>query len=64
METQIKVFTSDQEGIYLRDYFAAKAMQGLLSSIEDTGSLTINLYSELSYKIADEMIKVRENKQP
>jgi hypothetical protein len=47
-------------GMTLRDYFAAKAMQGILSgythgSIPPTESLT-----PASYKIADAMLKTRE----
>jgi hypothetical protein len=47
-------------GMTLRDYFAAKAMQGILSgythgSIPPTESLT-----PASYKIADAMLKERE----
>ena len=49
-------------GMTLRDYFAAKAMQGILSgythgSIPPTESLT-----PASYKIADAMLKERESK--
>ena len=48
-------------GMTLRDYFAAKAMQGILSgythgSIPPTESLT-----PASYKIADAMLKARES---
>ena len=50
-----------QFGMTLRDYFAAKAMQGILSgythgSIPPTESLT-----PASYKIADAMLKARES---
>ena len=42
----------------LRDYFAAKAMQGILTDPEITmGALEI---SELSYVYADAMLKARE----
>ena len=49
------------EGMTLRDYFAAKAMQGILSgythgSIPPTESLT-----PASYKIADAMLKARDD---
>jgi hypothetical protein len=48
------------KGMTLRDYFAAKAMQGILSGythgvIPPTESLT-----PASYKIADAMMKARE----
>ena len=48
-------------GMNLRDYFAAKAMQGLLSSANFSAEF-INeghIFSA-SYKIADAMIKERE----
>ena len=49
----------NEHGMTLRDYFAAKAMQGILSgythgSIPPTESLT-----SASYKIADAMLKAR-----
>jgi hypothetical protein len=47
------------KGMTLRDYFAAKAMQGLLAA--DTG---FTMYSaqiaEISYAQADAMLKARE----
>ena len=53
--------TPYKSGMTLRDYFAAKAMQGILSgythgSIPPTESLT-----PASYKIADAMLKARES---
>ena len=58
------VYTQENEkfnGMTLRDYFAAKAMQGILSgythgSIPPTESLT-----PASYKIADAMLKARDD---
>ena len=46
-----------QEGMTLRDYFAAKAMQPLIVSftVQD-----INWTAQQAYKIADAMLKVRE----
>jgi hypothetical protein len=41
----------------LRDYFAAKAMQGLLAGTK-TGSATV--LATDSYKMADAMLKARE----
>lgn len=54
------------QGMTLRDYFAAKAMQGIISTYNSP--LTIkqqnishpNELSQLSYSIADEMLKQRE----
>ena len=46
-----------QEGMTLRDYFAAKAMQPLIVSftVQD-----INWTAQQAYKIADAMLKARQ----
>ena len=44
------------DGMTLRDYFAAKAMQTLLSV--EGGTLAKD--AEMSYKMADEMLKARD----
>ena len=49
-------------GLTLRDYFAAKAIQGMLSG-PDALSRAANyrhVYAERAYQIADEMILARE----
>lgn len=46
-------------GMALRDYFAAKALEGLLASWDQRG---INEFSEVAsdaYKLADAMLKAR-----
>lgn len=53
-------------GMTLRDYFAAKAMQGYIStfSSEDPCCNVDDLkedISEMSYKVADAMLKERES---
>lgn len=49
---------AEHRGMDLRDYFAAKAMQGFAADPEiDAGSLEV---AELAYKWADAMMKVRE----
>jgi hypothetical protein len=49
----------DPTGMTLRDYFAAKAMQGLLAA--DTGFTMYSVQiSELAYKQADAMLEARE----
>ena len=48
-------------GMTLRDYFAAKAMQGVMSGCATRGE--VFMYSDLaglSYEIADAMLKARE----
>lgn len=48
------------EGMTLRDYFAAKAMQGALANPEVKESAGAR--SEWAYEIADAMLKAREDK--
>ena len=53
--------TNAQEGMKLRDYFAAKAMQGAISGCSTRGEVV--MYSDLaglSYEVADAMMKARE----
>lgn len=54
----------NNEGMELRDYFAAKAMQGILATDPEDqdhkdGLLAIAI---VSYKMADAMMKEREQK--
>ena len=44
-------------GMTLRDYFAAKALQGILTDAEIL--MSISEIAELAYKYADEMMKAR-----
>ena len=49
--------------IELRDYFAAKAMQGICAGRDEAGVLIHHGYEWIaseSYKIADAMMKARE----
>jgi hypothetical protein len=52
------------EGMTLRDYFAAKAMQGLIASPRTpsgtVGDVTSDLVANLSYAVADAMLKARQ----
>jgi hypothetical protein len=52
-------------GISMRDYFAAKAMQALITKShgEDTtgGSKGVPLVAKYAYDYADEMLKARES---
>ena len=50
----------DHQGMDLRDYFAAKAMQALLSSPNCDKEVNASLICAYSYTFADEMIKARE----
>ncbi|HCF8963045.1 hypothetical protein [Klebsiella quasipneumoniae] len=57
--------TQGYEGLTLRDYFAAKAMQGWLASYPESNQHPVathheNMVAELSYLMADAMLKARE----
>jgi len=62
------VYIEDQDtnsrGMTLRDYFAAKAMQSILSSDKYVGLIGVNRYeqrtAEDAYKMADAIMKARE----
>lgn len=45
------------EGMTLRDYFAAKAMQGFFA---ESSTMSIKDIAEWSYKMADAMLKERD----
>ena len=50
-------------GMTLRDYFAAKALQGILASSTEWSDVSWNackLMAKDSFNIADEMMKARE----
>ena len=54
-------FETHHDGMTLRDYFAAKAMQGAISGCSSKGEVI--MYSDLaglSYEVADAMLKARE----
>jgi hypothetical protein len=53
-----KKFGTDR-GMTLRDYFAAKAMTGLLTA-EIVGEYSNEHVAEIAYRIADAMLKARE----
>ena len=47
------------QGMTLRDYFAAQAMQGLVSQL-NLYHVSVDEVAELSYRQADAMLKERE----
>ena len=53
----------EMEGMTLRDYFAAKAMQGMLTDIlkYSTGLNWVEKLANESYAIADAMLKARQS---
>jgi hypothetical protein len=48
-----------QEGMTLRDYFAAMAMQGFCV-VDNIHFVDLNLIAEKSYSMADAMLKARD----
>jgi hypothetical protein len=56
--------TSSWEGMSLRDYFAAKAMQACLEGVSDNGRLLtrqhMSFYAESFYAMADAMLEARK----
>ena len=50
----------EQSGMTLRDYFAAKAMQGNLASMVEGQEFDPSMGAEWAYKVADAMLKARE----
>jgi hypothetical protein len=55
----MKAFPGNRfEGMELRDYFAAKAMQGYMNKQLPNG-FDEDVISEMSYKIADAMMEAR-----
>ena len=54
------------EGMTLRDYFAAKAMQGILAHLENHMERFLDLHDEdiakFAYRQADAMLEARGNK--
>jgi hypothetical protein len=47
-------------GMTLRDYFAAKAMQGFAAMDDVDGFSSVEEMAKMSYKWADAMMKVRQ----
>jgi hypothetical protein len=50
----------NQDGMTLRDYFAAQAMQGLLARIGNDKMNVHDVLAQRTYQIADAMLKARE----
>ena len=56
---QKEPLTSDSAGMTLRDYFAAKAMQDVLSW-ESLGKDDFDAAASIAYKQADAMLRARQ----
>jgi hypothetical protein len=48
------------DGMTLRDYFAAKAMHGILRNNQGNRGWSDDMCAEAAYEIADAMLKARE----
>ena len=51
---------TNQQGMNLRDYFAAKAMQGNIAASESGGYIDLNIAAKWAYEMADAMMEARE----
>lgn len=49
-----------EQSMTLRDYFAAKAMQGFAAMSDVDGFSSVEEMAKMSYKWADAMLKVRQ----
>lgn len=61
-QTKGPVMSSDVQGMSLRDYFAARAMQGWLTTYADdvaSSDVRSSPVAEFAYRIADAMLKAR-----
>ena len=47
-------------GLTMRDYFAAKAMQGMCANSNSKPEVGENVFAEAAYMMADAMLKARE----
>ena len=50
-------------GMDLRDYFAAKAMQGFCANISRDLPANIEFFTRTAYKVADAMMKARNDQE-
>lgn len=57
-------FDSGYGGMSLRDYFAAKALQGLIASNDSEAGDRIEDIPAYAYQIADAMLKARSEGEP
>jgi hypothetical protein len=60
------IYTQENEkfnGMTLRDYFAAKAMQGMFNYWDENPHLEFDHIADCSYDMADAMMKAREKNE-
>jgi hypothetical protein len=51
----------NEHGMTMRDYFAAKAMQGMLAACTGWSEANLERLAKCSYLTADAMLKARED---
>ncbi len=59
---QIDAPVANFQGMTLRDYFAAAALQGICSTLNVAGEVKYTLIAEDTYKIADAMMAERSKR--
>lgn len=52
---------TSQDGMDLRDYFAAKAMQAIITSLHPEQDIYKTVCAEWAYEIADAMMEARKD---
>lgn len=52
----------ENNGMSLRDYFAAQALMGALTTVKGPGFCDWNYYAEAAYHLADAMLAARKDK--
>jgi hypothetical protein len=63
MNTGGQAFPGINDGMTLRDYFAAKAMQGMFASGNLSKTVQDDELATAAYQMADAMLKARESEQ-
>lgn len=53
-------FIYGQDGMTLRDYFAAKALQAILAHPDSDADKPTMVFADAAYEMADAMLKARE----
>ena len=61
-QTHELMLDGKSQGMDLRDYFAAKALQGMIASPNCDTEVNVTVISRNAYLLADAMIKERERK--
>lgn len=56
-----ETFESEPQGMSLRDYFAAKAMQSMLAHPDSRINAPANIFAMAAYLMADAMLEERKN---